>query len=86
MEHGRRMKKSKYVGRHLLQSGNFYYKIYEDNDGMFFSDPHTFNCESVLELKVAINKEPRISMNSSGMLTIAAICKNFFFAFVFEII
>ena len=63
MEHGRRMKKSKYVGRHLLPSGNFYYKIYEDNDGMFFSDPHTFNCESVVELKAVINKKPRISMN-----------------------
>lgn len=62
VSHERRLKKSTYKGRHLLPNGSFYYKIYEDKHRTFFSDPPTVNCESVEELKAAINLQPQIQM------------------------
>ena len=64
MDHNRRLKKSVYKERYLLPNGNFYYKIYEDKTGTFFSDPPTANCENIEELKAAINKKPQIQMRS----------------------
>jgi hypothetical protein len=60
--HAKRIKKSTYECRHLLPSGKFYYKIYQDKDGTFFSDPETYNCEDVDQLKALINKNPQIKM------------------------
>lgn len=63
-DHARRMRKGTYVGRHLLPSGKFYFKIYSNKTGVFFSDPETFNCDSIEELKDLINKNPKIRMSS----------------------
>ncbi len=60
--HTKRMKKATYQCRHILPSGKFYYKIFMDKDGTFFSDPETFNCEDIEQLKALINKNPQIKM------------------------
>lgn len=58
----RRISKATFICRHLLRSGKFYYNIYQGQDGIYFSDPETFNCEDLTELKININNKKNISM------------------------
>jgi len=62
-DHAHRMKKGTHVCRHLLPTGKFYYELYQDKSGVYFSDPHTYNCDGLEELKAMVNAKPNISMN-----------------------
>ena len=58
----KRIKRAIYRCRHLLPTGKFYYNIYQETSGVFFSDPETVNSETIEELKAAINRQKNISM------------------------